>query len=196
MALQLLPPMLLPGLLWTHDQGTSPKIKGVERREVRLPIQNFTLTDQRGRRFDFQSLRGKVAIVTFAYTTCPDICPLITATMLQVQESLTDEERRAVYFVTVTTDPEIDTPMALSAYAKRYAVDPANWAFLTGEEPALKKVWQNFGVGVRRKARGLVDHTTLSAIVDRNGNMRVAYTGAPPEARAFLQDVRKLMLTK
>jgi protein SCO1/2 len=98
--------------------------------------------------------------------------------------------------VTVTTDPEIDTPQVLAAYAKRYGVDTANWAFLTGDAAILKKVWQNFGVGVKRKARGLIDHTTLTAVVDRTGTMRVAYTGTSPEAKAILLDLRKSLQNK
>jgi protein SCO1/2 len=185
-----------PGRSWSHDQSAAQKAKGAERREVRITIEDFTLTDQASRPFKFQSLRGKVAVVAFAYTTCPDVCPLITAAMRQVQDALRGEERGLTYLVTVTTDPEIDTPKVMAAYAKRYGVDPANWAFLTGDEAALKKVWKNFGVGVKRKARGLIDHTTLTAVVDRSGTMRIAYIGTAPDPKAILKDVRKLLQSK
>jgi len=181
-----------PWQTWSHDRTTTEKAKGVERREVRIPIEDFTLTDQVSRPFKFQSLRGKVVIVAFAYTTCPDVCPLITAAMRQVQDGLKGEERALTYLVTVTTDPEIDTPKVMAAYAKRYGVDLSNWAFLSGDEAALKKVWKNFGVGVKRKARGLIDHTTLTAVIDRSGTMRIAYVGTSPDPKAILQDVRKL----
>jgi protein SCO1/2 len=180
------------GPVWSHDETAAEKVKGAERREVRIPIEDFTLTDQGSRPFRFQSLRGKVAIVAFAYTTCPDVCPLITAAMRRTQDGLTKDERPLTHLVTVTTDPEIDTPKVMAAYAKRYRVDLANWAFLTGDEAALKKVWKNFGVGVKRKARGLIDHTTLTAVVDRSGTMRIAYIGTSPDPRALLEDVRKL----
>jgi protein SCO1 len=182
-----------PWQTWSHDQSAAEKAKGAERREVRIPIADFTLTDQASRPFKFQSLRGKVAIIAFAYTTCPDVCPLITAAMRQVQDGLKGAERASTYLVTVTTDPEIDTPHVMAAYAKRYGVDLSNWAFLTGEEAALKKIWKNFGVGVKRKARGLIDHTTLTAVVDRSGTMRIAYIGTSPDPKAILQDVRRLL---
>ena len=181
-----------PWLAWGHDQSAAQMVKGAERREVRISIEDFTLTDQASRPFKFQSLRGKVAIIAFAYTTCPDVCPLITAAMRQIQEGLKGEERALTYFVTVTTDPEIDTPKVMAAYAKRYGVDTANWAFLTGDEAALKRVWKNFGVGVQRKARGLIEHTTLTAVVDRSGTMRIAYIGTSPDPKAVLQGLRKL----
>ncbi|MGE5215410.1 MAG: SCO family protein [Chloroflexota bacterium] len=165
----------------------------MERREVRVPINNFTATDQSGRSFEFKSLRGKVVIVTFAYTSCPDICPLITAAARQVQSRLSSVEHHRVQLLTVTTDPQIDAPKILAAYAARYNVDLDNWSFLTGSEQALGKIWKNFGVGVKHKARGLVDHTPLTAIVDKNGFMRVAYIGASPDARLVLGDVRRLL---
>jgi protein SCO1/2 len=187
---------VVPAFVSSHDQSAPSRVKGPERREVRIPIKDFTLVDQGGRPFRFQSLRGRVAIVTFAYTTCPDVCPLLTAAMRQTQESLNRDERLSTYFVTVTTDPEIDTPQLLAAYARRYRADLTNWAFLAGDETALKKVWKNFGVGVSRKARGLIDHTTLIAVVDRGGTMRSAYIGPSPDPAAIRQDLRELLRSK
>ena len=179
--------------VWGHDQNAAQKVQGAERREVQIPIKDFTLTDQAGRPFRFQSLRGKVAIVAFAYTTCPDVCPLITAAMRQVQDGLQGEERRRTFLLTVTTDPEIDTPAVLAAYARRYGVELGTWAFLTGDAASLSKVWQNFGVGVKRLARGLIDHTSLTAVIDPSGTMRFAYVGSSPDAKMILRDVRGLL---
>jgi len=168
-------------------------LKAVERREVKLPIDDFSLTDQGGRTFQFKTLRGKVAVVAFAYTTCPDVCPLITAALRQVQTHLSNEERKSSHLLTVTTDPEIDSPKVLAAYAKRYGAELNGWSFLTGEPSTLKSVWKNFGVGVKRQARGLIDHTPLTAIVDRRGIMRMAYIGPSPDLKLVLRDIRSLM---
>ena len=172
-----------------HDSA----LKAVERREVKLAIDDFTLTNQSGKNFQFKSLRGKVVVVAFAYTTCPDVCPLITAALRQVQSHLSNEERKNSHLLTVTTDPEIDSPKVLAGYAKRYGAELSNWSFLTGDESTLKSVWKNFGVGVKRKARGLVDHTPLTAIVDRHGVLRFAYIGPSPNVILVLRDVRFLM---
>lgn len=168
-------------------------LKAVERREVKLPIDDFSLTDQGGKTFQFKNLRGKVVVIAFAYTTCPDVCPLITAALRQVQTHLSNEERKNSHLLTVTTDPEIDSPKVLAGYAKRYGVDLDGWSFLTGDESTLQSVWKNFGVGVRRQARGLVDHTPLTAIVDRHGMMRFAYIGPSPDVKLLLRDIRSLM---
>lgn len=168
-------------------------LKPVERRQVNLPTADFSLTDQGGKIFQFKNLRGKVVVVAFAYTTCPDVCPLITAALRQVQSKLTVEERKNIHLLTVTTDPEIDLPKVLTGYAKRYGAELDNWSFLTGSETALKSVWQNFGVGVKRQGRGLVDHTPLTAIVDRHGMLRVAFIGSSPDVPAILNDIRSLL---
>ena len=165
----------------------------VERRQVNLPIDDFTLTDQAGNSFQFKTLRGKVVVVAFAYTTCADVCPLITAALRQVQSKLSVDERKASYLLTVTTDPEIDSPKVLAGYAKRYGAELDGWSFLTGSETALKSVWKNFGTGVKHKGRGLVDHTPLTAIVDRHGVLRFAFISPSPDVAVVLKDIRSLL---
>ena len=165
----------------------------LERREVRIPIRDFSLTDQSNKIFKFHSFKGRVLLVDFAYTTCPDVCPLMTAAMRSVQDELTPAERKLVHLIMVTTDPEIDSPAVLASYAKRYHVDLSNWSFLTGDEPSLAQVWKNFGVGVKKIARGLVDHTPLTAIIDQNGVMRFGYYGTAPDSKMVLRDMRRLL---
>ncbi len=173
-----------------HD---APHGNTAQRSEMRMPIHNFSLTDQNGRSFDLQSVGGKILLVDFAYTTCPDVCPLMTAALRTVQTSLSTTERKTVHLLTITTDPEIDTPKVLAAYAKRYHADLSNWAFLTGDESSLARVWSNFGVKVARKARGLVDHTALTAVIDQSSTMRFAYHGAAPDPKIMVQDIRFLL---
>jgi protein SCO1 len=164
-----------------------------QRSELRMPVRNFSLTDQSGRQFRLDSIHGKVILIDFAYTTCTDVCPLMTAAMRTVQTNLSATERKTVYLLTVTTDPEVDVPKVLAAYARRYHADLSNWAFLTGDESALRQVWNNFRVKVDRKARGLVDHTALTAVIDQSGAMRFAYHGAAPDPKLIVQDIRSLL---
>jgi protein SCO1 len=176
-----------------HDHETSPLEQGAPRKLVRLPIKDFSLIDQEGKRFRMADLKGKLVLLTFIYTSCPDVCPLITFSMRRVQESLSEKELRKVHFVSVTTDPEIDSPEILKSYARRYDINFSNWSLLTGDLKALAPVWKTFGVRVERKSRGLVNHTTLTALVDVEGVMRVAYYGASPDAKKILQDMRAML---
>jgi len=176
--------------------ATGAQQRPVQRRELKLQIDDFVLTDQSGKAFEFKNLNGKVVIVAFAYTTCPDVCPLITAAMREVQSNLSAAEKKSVKLLTVTTDPEIDVPKVLANYAQRYGAELDSWSFLTGDEMVLKKVWKNFGVGVKRKARELVDHTPLTGIVDPHGVLRFAYVGPSPDKNLVLKDVRSLLATR
>jgi protein SCO1/2 len=173
--------------------ANTPAKSGAQRRVASTPINDFQLIDQHGAPFVLENLSGRVVVVAFVYTSCPDVCPLITASLRQVQIGLGAEERQKVHLLTVTTDPEIDQPKVLLAYGKRYSADFANWSFLTGEPTTLKKVWQNFGVGVKRKGRGLVDHTPLTAIVDQKRLLRFGYIGPSPDPSAVLSDIRALL---
>lgn len=173
--------------------NSGPAPTRAQRRVVRVPISDFALTDQNSTPFEFKNATGKVVIIAFVYTTCSDVCPLITASLRQVQSGLTKDEGKKVQLLTITTDPEIDSPAVLAAYAGRYGAELDNWSFLTGDLDALKKVWQNFGVGVKRKARGLIEHTPLTAIVDRKQLMRFGYMGPSPDSKAVLTDIRALL---
>jgi protein SCO1/2 len=184
--------LLLAG--WTRDGAAAEARQlSAQRRIARIQINEFALIDQNSARFEFKNLAAKVAVVAFAYTTCPDVCPFITASLRQVQLGLSEQERKQVQLITVTTDPEIDSPKVLTAYAKRYGAEFDNWAFLTGDLIALRKVWHNFGVGVDRKGRGLIDHTPLTGIVDQKKILRFAYIGPSPEPKAVLADVRSIL---
>jgi len=168
------------------------KPTGVERRELRVPVPDFRLADHNGVPLSFKSLRGNAIIINFMYTSCPDICPLLTASVKRVQDQLTAREQGNVRFLSITTDPEIDTPAILKAYAERHGVNLSNWSFLTGQPQTLARVWQDFGVTVRKQAKGLIDHTTLTTIVDAEGRMRFAYFGSYPDPDTMLRDLRTL----
>jgi protein SCO1/2 len=153
------------------------------------PAPEFALTAQDGRRLALADLRGKVAAVTFIYTSCTDTCPLLTAKMAQVQRALGAEFGRDIYFVSITVDPERDTPEALAAYADAYGADAAGWAFLTGTPLEILDVSRRYGVYAKKTPRGDVDHTFLTSLVDRAGTLRVQYLGTrfdPDELRRDL----------
>lgn len=176
-----------------HDPIASPLDQSAPRRQIYFPIRDFALVDQDGKAFQSRSLRGRVVLVSFIYTTCPDICPLITTSMRLVQEGLRPSERRSVFLLSITTDPEVDTPEVLKSYAARYKIDLSNWSFVTGGLQSLTHVWKSFGVRVERKARGLVNHTSLTALIDQKGVLRFAYYGSSPDHKRVLQDMRSLL---
>ena len=168
------------------------KVEFAERREFNVLIDNFALTDQDGERVEFRKLRGKPVVINFMYTSCPDICPLLTASLKILRHHMKPAEARDIRFLSITTDPEVDTPKVLKAYSKRHEADAPNWSWLTGDARELAPVWQGFGVGVERLARGLIEHTTLTVVADASGFMRFAYFGSAPDPDVLLKDLRTL----
>ena len=135
-------------------------------------------------------LRGKVVAVTFIYTSCPDVCPMLTDKMARVQDELGPDFGSKIAFVSITVDPERDTPEVLKEYAEAFDANLAGWSFLTGEPAAVLDVAHRYGVAVAEAADGQVDHTLLTTLVDRQGTMRVQYLGYRFDEEEFRHDLQ------
>ena len=157
------------------------------------PAPDFTLTAQDGTAFSMADLRGKVVALNFVFTRCADVCPIATAKMVQIQRALGEQVGRDVFFISVTVDPEHDTPEVLARYARALGCDPSGWAFLTGSPAAIRDVARSYGVFHDRRSGGEVDHNLLTSLVDREGTLRVQYMGERFDPRELLHDLRDLM---
>ena len=184
--------LLLPRALDAHVSDP-PKDARKTAAARNVPAPDFVLVNQDNQRFDSTQLRGKVVVVNFIFTTCTDVCPLFTANLVQLQRKLNGRYGGELFFVSVTTDPEIDSAKILKAYAQRHGADFKNWAFLTGSEAQLKEVWNGFAVRVIRKGRGLVQHTSLTAVIDRQGIRRINYLGEKWQLKDLERDLLTLL---
>jgi protein SCO1/2 len=167
-----------------------------EQQEGRLPTigaaPDFTLTSQDAAEVTLESLRGKVVAVAFIYTSCPDICPMLTDKMARVQDELGSDFGSKIAFVSITTDPERDTPEVLKGYAEAFDANLAGWSFLTGDPATVLDVAHRYGVAVAKAADGQVDHTMLTSLIDRHGTMRVQYLGYRFDEAEFRHDLQSL----
>jgi protein SCO1/2 len=157
------------------------------------PAPPFTLTSQDGKPVALADLRGKVLAVTFIYTGCPDICPLVTQKMVDVQNALGAEFGTKIAFVSITLDPEHDTPTVLKDYAQSWGAKPNGWMFLTGSPAAIRDATRRYGVYFAKKKDGSVDHTQLTTLVDADGQMRVQYIGWRFNPDEFRHDLLSLV---
>ena len=157
------------------------------------PAPSFALISQDGAPVTLAALRGKIVAVSFIYTACPDICPLLTQKMVQVQDELGPDFGTKIAFVSITLDPERDTPEVLKDYAQFWGAKLAGWSFLTGSPEAVRAVTQRYGVFVSKNEDGSVDHTQLTSIVDAEGAMRVQYLGARFDPEEFRRDLLSLL---
>src|SRR5262245_52571503 len=168
----------------------------VGRRVVKTPISDFKLTDQDGKTFRLASARGKILLVTFIFTTCPDVCPLLTAKFAAIQRTLEEKKTKDVFLLSITTDPERDSAGALKDYAGRFKADLRNWSFLTGSRPELTKVWKAFGVNVTKTESGDIQHTGLTTLMDRQGVRRIDYYGDKWQDKEVFKDIEWLSTQK
>jgi len=177
--------------------GSAPVEAHPEEINARLsrigPAPDFALTVQDGTRVGLADLRGKVVVVTFIYATCADTCPLLTAKLVGIQRQLGTDAAR-VRFVAITVDPEKDTPEALRRYAEGHGAKAPGWLFLTGTQGEIGEVARRYGIYVKKKPAGDVDHTFLTSVIDNDGVLRVQYQGVRFDSGEFLRDLRSLLI--
>jgi len=168
----------------TFKQQPLPKI---------APAPEFSLTSQDGGRVTLADFRGKVVAVTFIYTLCTTTCPVLTPMMSFVQDQLGSNFGTKIAFVSITVDPERDTPQVLKEYAQAFDANLAGWAFLTGTPDAIRDVTRRYGVFASKTANGDVDHTFLTSIVDPRGILRVQYVGVRFDPDELRRDLLSLL---
>jgi protein SCO1 len=156
------------------------------------PAPAFELVDQDGQRRSLASLRGKVVLLDFVYANCPGPCPILTGTHVRVQRTLPDDVKTAVWFASVTLDPERDTPEALRRYATSRGADLASWSFLAGKPAEVEDVLARYGVGKAPGTNGEIQHVVVTFLIDREGRIAKRYFGLEHHADDLAKDVAEL----
>ena len=178
---------------------------GVERQESGLPVlgkvPEFALRGSNGEPLSQASLAGGIWVADFIFTSCPGMCPVLSAHMAEVQERLARQSDSTVRLVSFSVDPATDTPEALRAYAERFRADPRRWLFVTGERDALHTlIGQGFHLAVADRSEsenadgeGLITHSDRFVLVDRNLQIRGYYHGIDEDSvTQLLRDVEAL----
>lgn len=137
---------------------------------------DFELLDQHGQPYRLSDQKGKVVLVFFGYTHCPDVCPVTLTDFKQIKTQLGDQSKD-VTFLFITADPERDTAEQLKKYLENFDSD---FIGLTQERSLLEPVWKDYGVFQAKVESGdpdnyLVDHSARTYAIDKNGNLRLTY---------------------
>jgi protein SCO1 len=156
------------------------------------PAPAFALDSSRGKRVALADLRGKVALVTFVFTTCTSSCPTLTAKLAEIGRALGSDFDTRYAFVAITVDPLNDTPARLRTYAASFGANTPGWHFLTGAPSDISEVVLRYGAYAKKIDGGGVDHLFLTSLVDRAGRLRVQYLGARFDPREMQQDLQML----
>ena len=169
---------------------------GSSARAAKLPVlgtlPDFSLTERSGKTVSRSDLLGKVNVVDFIFTSCAAQCPQVTAQMVKVQ-SFALPRWKNVQLVSLTVDPERDTPAALSDYAKGFSADPGRWLFLTGPKDRLDDLTRN-GFKVASGSKVPVDtspdailHSVSLILLDSKARIRGYYESTDPEEMTKLR---------
>lgn len=157
------------------------------------------LIDQTDKRRSFSEWKGTATLVTFIYTRCPlpNFCPLMDQNFETIQRALAKEDalRGKVKLVSVTFDPDHDTPAILAGHAARVKADPLVWTFLTGDKTTLDRFAAKFGVSLIRESdqARTITHSLQTTLLDKNQHVVKMYRGNDWTPGVVLSDIRTLL---
>lgn len=174
-------------------------------------LEDFSLMNFDGNMTNLSDFEGQVLIVSFVYSRCPDVCPIVSANLRWVAEQLPNDYGTNFSIIAITVDPWWDTSGVLAEYAMRQAID---WPHLTGDVETMQPIWESFHVGLqtylntsatdensteenqtsgRHHPDYLVDHSTATIIIDKNHQQRVRWNDMDWEPTLFIEDLQFLM---
>ena len=143
-------------------QGAGPTVKAADAASEDKARKFFTdleVIDQNGKRLRFYSdvLKDRVVLISFIFTNCQDACPMVAQKLKQTRALMVDSIRDDVWFISLSVDPERDTPEAMKGFAEKQKLDESRWLFLTGDKQNLDTIIMKLG----QFTPDIEAHTTL-----------------------------------
>jgi protein SCO1/2 len=171
---------------------------GFELLKLGQPVPAGDFVNQDGKPITLEAFRGSAVLVTFIYTTCPmpTFCPLMDRHFAAIQSKLeASQNLLKVHLLTVSFDPETDTPQVLKAHALKLGANPKLWTFVTGDRDRIDQWASRFGVSVSRSLNDPIDiaHNLRTALIDRQGNLVQTYPGNEWTPDQLLADVEVIV---
>lgn len=142
------------------------------------PLPDCALVDSRGTPLRLADFKGRALAITFIFTRCPlpDFCPRMNSHFSEVQRTLSAEAATNWHLLSITLDPDYDTPARLAEYATRYQPNTTRWTFATGVRNDIEKLGATFGLQIARPG-ALPDHNLRTIVVDPAGRVQRVFTG-------------------
>ena len=178
------------------DVGPAPAAFGVDILEPGDEVPDQVFVDQDGREVALSAYRGQVVALTFVYTRCPypTFCPLMDRQFKAVQDQLAADPALAgrVHLLSISFDPDHDTPDVMKAHAELGGADPALWSYVTAPADAVDRFSAPFGLTIVRNPNDPLDltHTLRTAVVGPDGRLAALHVGNSWSPDDLLRDVR------
>jgi protein SCO1 len=179
----------------TADFTAEWLVPGSEAEKNAHRIGPFSFTDQNGKQVSRESLRGRIYVADFFFSSCPSLCPKMTATFQRIQGAFAGDDH--VVLVSHTVDPTTDTPERLAAFASKNGVVAGQWHLVTGEQDAIYPLARTSYFAEKelglKKTNDEFLHTENMLLVDGEGHLRGVYNATlPAEAARVVEDIRQL----
>jgi protein SCO1/2 len=177
-----------------EDESSPIQNLVVQAPTIDFELPAFELTDHNKQPVSRDSLLGKVWVASFIFTSCPSICPRLTAKMATLQAPLLENDD--VRFISFSVDPETDTPEKLAAFATKHGATSPRWLFLTGDPKVVDAtVLTGFKMVLQRPATGSIDisHAERFCAVDKKGHVRGLYDTSEEGLAALKAKVTELL---
>ncbi|WP_409449804.1 SCO family protein [Chryseobacterium sp.] len=139
-----------------------------------MKVPDFNLTDQNNKKITNKDMLGKVYLVEFFFSKCPTICPVMNTNMRFIEDEINDPD---FGIISISIDPENDTPELLKQHAKKIGAKSPNWHFLTGNRDYIGNLADQFDiyVGDKEDESENLNHSGMIALVDQEGNIRCRF---------------------
>jgi protein SCO1/2 len=177
------------------NPGAGPAITDADLLKPGDAVPDAALIDEQGAARPLSSLRGHRAAITFIYTRCPlpDFCPLMDRHFARIQEAIrTSPDLADVRLVSITLDPEFDTPPVLQKHAQAVGAAPGTWTFLTGSRGELLALAKRFGVTTEPgESDAVVVHNLRTAVIDAEGRVVSVTSGNMWTPAELVADLKK-----
>ncbi len=178
---------------WSHDHAhmmemqAAPPLTGAS-------VYNLasTWTDQDGKAVALESLRGRKVVAAMAYTSCKNICPLIVADMVAIENAAKARNLHDIHYVFFSFDSAVDTPARLKAYAQERGLDPADWTLLHGGDKEVRDLAAALGVRYRPDGQGGFDHAAMISLLDEQGEVAFQKLDVKLETEEFIGKIEAL----
>jgi protein SCO1/2 len=154
-------------------------VRDVEPLEVGDLLPEYTFTNQLGQAVSLSQFRGKALAFTFIFTRCPfpTFCPLMSNNFRAIRDALKNHPNAPTnwHLLTISFDPDFDTPEVMKRYAASYDADPANWSFVTGTLIDITALSEQVGLQFWREPSGNINHNLRTVVVDAQGRLQKIY---------------------
>lgn len=152
-------------------------------------LPDVSLVDQHGATISLASLKGKPVLIDFIYTSCASTCPMLTAKMAAIAHQLGPALGANVTIVSISLDPEHDTPAVLAKYAKSHDADGPGWIFLTGPPAQIDQVLAQFKLRRTRESDGTITHSISAFLLGPDGHQLRQYNALDVSPDSVAADV-------